>query len=116
MNDTVICSGDPITLHIISDGLQYSWSPASQLDNNDIPDPVATTNTLTTYQVIAIIGSCSATANIKVTPVSYPVVTAGADTTICFNTSAQLHGVTDGSSYLWSPSAYISDVSILNPV
>jgi gliding motility-associated-like protein len=115
MNDTVICKGDLIVLKVVSDGFQYSWSPASQLNNSGIPDPIATTNEITTYQVTARIGSCSATEEIVVTPVPYPLVNAGADTMICFNTSAQLHGATDGISYMWSPSAYMSDPSILNP-
>ena len=33
MADTVICRSDTIRLHLLSDGLQYSWTPAAQFIN-----------------------------------------------------------------------------------
>jgi gliding motility-associated-like protein len=116
MNDTSICSNDPVQLRIISDGLRYNWTPASQLNNATLQNPLATTPSTTNYQVIARIGSCSAPGNILVTVIPYPVANAGADTTICFNTTASLHGFTDGSSLLWSPAATLSNAVIPDPI
>ena len=65
--------GDPIQLLVTSDGFQYSWTPASQMADANVPNPVAVTNALTTYEVTAAIGSCSAKDQVKVTPVPYPV-------------------------------------------
>lgn len=58
MNDTVICKGDPIQLSVTSDGLKYSWTPVEQVPDANIPNPIAITNAVTTYEVTAVIGSC----------------------------------------------------------
>ncbi|HEY8894256.1 MAG TPA: gliding motility-associated C-terminal domain-containing protein, partial [Niastella sp.] len=46
----------------------------------------------------------------------YPVAIAGADTTICFATPAQLHGSTEAIRYAWLPNSTLSNINILNPV
>jgi len=115
-NDTTICQGDAIQLHAISDGLQYIWTPAANLNNPNISNPIAVTNSTTTYSVTAIVGSCRANDDITVTTVPYPVANAGPDQTICYNTSAQLNGTHDGSSFSWSPVSYLNNPTILNPI
>ena len=116
LNDTTICLGDPIQLGANTDGLQFAWTPAGQLSNPNILNPIATPNITTTYQVVATIGSCSATDFVTVTPIPYPKANAGPDTTICYNTPAQLKGNITGSSFFWSPSSLVSNSTILNPV
>ncbi len=116
MNDTTICLGDPIQLHLVSDGLQYSWQPAAQLDNAQSNRPVAITNAITNYTVTAFIGHCSVSDTIVVTPIPYPVATIGADTMICFETTAQLHGSINGSSFIWSPASSLQFANTLNPL
>ena len=116
MADTVICRSDTIRLHLLSDGLQYSWTPAAQFINAHLPNPVAITNSTTLYQVTASVGSCSSKGQVLVSTVPYPVANAGADTVICFNTSAQLHGTTNGSSFLWAPPNSLNRPNILDPV
>ena len=56
MNDTTICSRDTIQLKIISDGFQYAWTPAGQLINATVKNPLAITPVTTAYQVTATIG------------------------------------------------------------
>lgn len=117
MTDTTICRGDTIQLRAVSDGLQYSWSPALQFINPLVQNPFAfTNNVMTNYQVTAVIGGCSATDNVIITTVPYPIVNAGADFFICFNTVAQLNGMTNGSSWRWSPANLVSNPGILNPI
>jgi gliding motility-associated-like protein len=116
MNDTIICKSDTIQLRVQSDGLHYSWAPAGQFINPLVQHPFAFTYMLTDYIVTATIGGCLATRTIRVTPVPYPGVNAGADLIICYNTSVQLNGSTDGSSWLWSPAGKLSNASLLNPV
>ena len=115
MNDTTICQGDAIQLNIVSNGLHYSWTPASQLDDATKQNPTATTNANTNYKVTAIIGSCSADAAINVTTVPYPSANAGNDTLICFQTNAQLHGIINGSSFTWSPQTSLFNANTLSP-
>jgi gliding motility-associated-like protein len=120
MADTTICRGDTIKLRIVSDGLQYAWTPANQTLNPAVRNPTVFTQTATPYQVRAVIGGCFATATINVNTVSYPLADAGDDTTICFKTSAFLHGSTDGNIWTWSPGSTIVNPSSLttaaNPV
>ena len=116
MNDTTICQGDPIQLRVASDGFQYSWTPSAQLTNAYVANPIATTTTITNYEVTAFIGSCSAKDQVKVTPVPYPYANAGTDTVICYNTFAQLHGITDAKSFKWTPSVFLSNNNVLNPI
>ena len=116
MNDTTICSRDTIGLQIISDGFQYAWTPAVQLINAAVKNPLAITPTTTAYRVTSSIGGCSATKNIIVTAIPYPFVNAGIDTIICYNTKARLHAITDGNSWTWSSASSLNDVSLLNPV
>lgn len=104
MKDTTVCAGDAIQLRINSDALQYTWSPANQLDNASSAQPIATTNTTTNYTLTTNIGSCKASAVINVKAVPYPFVYAGLDTTICFGTTALLNASTNGTTFNWSPS------------
>lgn len=115
MKDTTICKSDPMRLNIKSNGFTYSWTPAGQVVNPTQKNPLVITNATTTYQVTAAIGGCSASKQIVVTTVPYPLAYAGPDTTICFNTSVRLHAKTDGSSFKWSPAAALSSGSVLQP-
>lgn len=116
MPDTTICSGDTIRLNLVSDGLRYTWSPAAQVIDATIQTPLAVTPATTTYQVLAEIGSCSATGAVTVTTVPYPVAYAGSDTTICFQSQVQLNAGTDGSSFTWSPQSTLFNTTSLNPL
>ncbi|TDH28792.1 T9SS type B sorting domain-containing protein [Segetibacter sp. 3557_3] len=116
MNDTTICSSDSIRMQIISDGFRYSWTPAFQLSDPNSRNPVAITNSTTTYEVTASIGSCQAREQVVVTTVPYPIANAGADQTICFNQNTQLNGSTNGTALRWSPPGTLSNPQISNPV
>lgn len=116
MNDTTICEGDTIQLRTVSNGFKYAWTPSTQLSNASLSSPYAITRSTTNYQVTATIGGCAATETITVRTVPYPFVNAGADTMICDQTSAQLHGSTTGSAFHWTPSLTLNTSSRLNPV
>ncbi len=116
INDTTICQGDAIQLGATSDGLQFSWTPVANLNNPNIINPTAITNTTTTYNVVATIGSCTATDQVVVTTVPYPGANAGVPQTICYNTSAQLNASIVGIRFNWSPTSYLNNPNILNPV
>lgn len=117
MGDTIICRTDSVQLVTNSNGLQFTWTPASLLIKPTVKSPFAITNNpLTNYQVTAVIGGCSATDNVTVTTIPYPIVSAGADFSICYNTNAQLNGNTNGSSWQWSPAGLLNNPALLNPV
>jgi gliding motility-associated-like protein len=116
MNDTTICQGDTVRLHVLSDGLKYNWTPANQVLNATVANPNVVTRSITNYEVTANIGSCLAKDQVLVTTVPYPVADAGPDTTICFETKAQLLGSTEAIRFVWLPAPTLSNTNILNPV
>lgn len=117
MPDTTICLTDTVRLSAQTNGLSYTWTPAATLDNPNILNPLATpTAASTTYQLTSRIGSCFATEDVIIATVPYPVADAGEDPTLCYNTSGQLNGSHNGDSVLWTPSNYLSDPRILNPI
>lgn len=116
MDDTTICQGDAIQLHLSSDGLRYEWTPAQQILNPFVAFPTATTPFSTLYKVTAYIGSCSALGDVLVTTVPYPRVAAGPDIMICHDAAVRLNGSTDGKTVIWSPAGSLSNAAILNPV
>lgn len=114
--DTTICSTDPVRLNPQSDGLQFTWTPNTSIDDVNIKNPVVTPPTTTTYSVEARIGKCIARDAITVRTIPYPIVNAGIDTVICFEDSARLNGAIVGSSFFWTPNNNLSSGSVLNPV
>jgi gliding motility-associated-like protein len=115
-SDTVICQGDAAQLYTTGDGLHFSWTPAANFSDATLPNPIAVTNSTTTYQVIATIGHCSATDNVTVRTVPYPIANAGPDTAVCYNTSAQLHASMVASAFTWTPGGSLSNPVILDPI
>jgi gliding motility-associated-like protein len=116
MSDTIICQGDKIRMHLVSDGLKYAWTSAGQPLSTTLPNPEVVTFNNTLYEVTASIGSCSAKDQVMVTAIPYPVANAGPDTTICFATFAQLSGATDGNRFQWISSPSLSNITTLNPI
>jgi gliding motility-associated-like protein len=116
MPDTTICSSDTIRLRVVSDGLQYIWTPAAQVINPAAQNPFVITSDTTRYDVRAVIGGCSVPGSVTVNTVPYPFVYAGADTSICYKTPAFLHGVTNGNSWTWSSTPTITNTTSLNTV
>ncbi len=116
--DTAICQTDPIILNLISDALYFQWTetPAGNtLNNPNIKNPVARPLATTDYQVTGSIGKCFSQSNIRVKVVPYPTANAGGDQTVCLGSSAQLNA-SGGSSYSWTPSAFLNNRLIPNPL
>ena len=116
MPDTVICATDSVQLRALTDGLRFNWTPAATLDNSTLLSPTALPIVNTTYQITATIGHCNATDNVAVTLVPYPGVNAGPDTTVCFDTKAQLHATIAGNSFTWTPSSSLDNSNSLDPI
>ena len=116
MNDTTICEGDTVRLHVVSDGFRYSWIPIAQVMNPGRPDPFVVTKLSTTYQITAQIGGCSTIGSIHVKTIPYPLANAGPDTIICDHSSAQLNAGITGNSFTWSPTASLNNSNLLNPI
>ncbi|NOU39429.1 MAG: T9SS type B sorting domain-containing protein, partial [Ferruginibacter sp.] len=118
INDTTICRTDTATLNLNTDALYFNWTvSASTTIISTIKNPVVLpTASLTTYHVKASISNkCFKEKDITVKTVPYPLAIVSGDNQICFGKSAQLNA-SGGSSYIWSPSNYLSNANIANPV
>lgn len=107
-NDTTICRTDGIVLSPVSQGLQYLWTPSTDLDNANIKNPIATPQAATqTYRVTVNLGKCQASDDITIKTVPYPIAAAGPDTSICFNDTITLRGTSSGGTAQWSPTGLV---------
>ncbi len=116
-DDTVICYGDRAQL-FASGGVSYRWLPATGLNRNNIPSPVASPEVSTSY-IIAVTDNLGCpkpafdSVHIRVVP---PVPAfAGNDTAVVIGQLLQLNA-TGAESYVWSPPTGLSNSTISNPV
>lgn len=85
-NDVTLCVNAPGTYQIGQapvTGVNYSWSPASGLNDATIANPVfdGTIAGVTNYTLTASVGSCSTTDNVTVTIYALPTVSFTSDMT-----------------------------------
>jgi gliding motility-associated-like protein len=114
-----ICAGESTQLSA-SGGLYYKWTPATGLDNDSIPNPIATPLQTTTYTVHVGNGGCTDSSKmVTVTVDQVPVANAGNEIILFEGQSAKLQGAVKGDNitgYNWSPSTFLSDPTLLTPV
>lgn len=114
-NDTTICTTDTAMLGANTNGLRFAWSPTTGVqDPTKLYTTVRPTAT-TTYTITARIGRCTATDDITIATVPYPTANAGADTTLCYFTTARLQGSMVASSFTWTPAAQLVNSNSLSP-
>jgi len=114
-NDTTICVGDTAQL-LATGGTIYSWTPFTDLDNANIPNPLADPTSTTAYTVhVTDAAGCQDSLVTTVTISPLPTISAGVDETICLNDTVTLNA-TGGVSYTWSPTDSLSNPNIGNPM
>ncbi len=111
----LICEGTSTQLQVVSNAIQYAWSPATGLSNTNIANPVANPTITTTYTVTLTLGNCSVNIPYTVNVNPAPVPNAGPDGFICYGQNYQLQG-SGGVQYNWSPSNFLSSSTVSNPV
>ena len=113
--DTSLCGSSPVKM-FATGGSNYSWSPAASLDDPNIPNPVATPLSTTTYNLtVSNPEGCINTASVRITVNSFPVVTKSNDTSVCQNSKVQLLAG-GGVSYNWTPVNSLNNPKIANPI
>lgn len=83
--DTTVCPYEFVPLHATG-GANYSWSPATGLDNPNISNPTAILLNSTTYTVTISNGNCVATKTVTVNVRPFlktPLITQSNDTLYC---------------------------------
>jgi PKD repeat protein len=113
--DQVVCQGGTVALNA-SGGTNYLWSPSASLSCSVCPSPIASP-TVTTQYTLTVTNSfgCSATDIVQVAVVNPPLVSVGADDTICLGNSVALVASGTGN-FQWSPSAGLSCVNCSSPI
>ena len=114
-SDVAICESKSTQLQVVSNALQYDWTPASGLSAVNISNPVASPRTTTQYIVSLTLGRCVSSDTVLVTVNPAPIPNAGADIFICYGQSATLNG-SGGTVYRWSPATYLNDATLPNAV
>ncbi|OYU94264.1 MAG: hypothetical protein CFE21_16895 [Bacteroidetes bacterium B1(2017)] len=115
--DTTICFGESVQLFASgSSGVTYKWTPASDLNFDDIINPLAAPKSDITYTLNVKKGNCKASDQVAFTVKPLPSVSAGLDKKICFDGVTTLDGlVSNQTSFLWTPALGLSDAKSLFP-
>ena len=119
-NDTTICRTDSIILRIPStNALYYEWTatPATTISDPSVRNPSATPAApLTIFHVKASISAkCFSEDDIEVKSVPYPIAAVTGSDPICFGSNDTLHA-SGGTSYTWSPTTYLNNANIADPI
>ena len=118
--DGFICYGQTYQLQG-SGGVQYTWTPSTNLSSTSISNPVSTpvkTITYTLSEVIDAIGCKSLTTDQVIVDVTPPikVKTFPYDTIGYPGDQFQLNATSAATFYSWSPATGLSDANISSPV
>ena len=118
--DTLICMGDQLQLQVINTPTSnspttFNWTPAVQINNTNVSNPIVSPKSTTTYYVTVDNSGCNNTDSVKVNVIPNVIINAGRDTTICLTDSIQLLPNTNALHFTWSPATGISDSSIKSP-
>lgn len=129
-NDTILCNAQSVNIFAVG-GSSFTWNVLSgppmiigtDFSCNNCASPIASPNSTTVYEVTSdLAGSCinHDTVTINVVPDFSFDITQSSEIT-CINGSVDLNianlvPVVTGYSYQWSPSVYLSNSSITNPV
>ncbi|PCH67070.1 MAG: hypothetical protein COC01_06595 [Bacteroidetes bacterium] len=112
--DETLCVGDSVQI-TATGGVNYSWTPGTDISDAAIADPFVYPTTNTTYYVVVTdSNNCQDTDSINIT-VNSTTADAGADTNICDGGSVQLNA-SGGVIYNWAVSSDLDNLNIANPI
>ena len=115
--DAYICAGQTGTQLNASGGDNYQWTPTTGLSNPNIPNPVASPASTTSYVVSVGITGCAGrrTDTVVVDSKPLPSLALTNDTLICVIDTLQLNATGSGSIF-WTPNYNISNQNTANPL
>lgn len=115
--DTALCIGDTIQL-MASGAASYTWYPKIAISDTSIVNPKVYPIVTQKYYVTGHAGTCQSTDSIIVVVNSFPSI-AIEDTAMCEGASAitaRVSSQANISSVLWTPSTYLSNNTVLEPL
>ncbi len=114
--DVTICSGNSTQLSG-SGGVIFNWSPSVGLNATNIPNPIASPTTTTSYilTVSDVNNSCISKDTVIVTVISSPTASiTPVNSEICAGSSVTLTA-TGGGTYLWNPGGATTSSITVSP-
>jgi gliding motility-associated-like protein len=114
-----ICSNDTVRINVGPPGKIITWTPPAGLSSSNTYNPLASPVSNTTY--IATLtdsaGCFSSTASIDVIVKSLPIVNAGPDKILPYNSTFTINPVYSNNiaSYLWTPTGTLNCNNCPNP-
>ncbi|MBL7765756.1 MAG: gliding motility-associated C-terminal domain-containing protein [Chitinophagaceae bacterium] len=123
--DTTTCVNASLQLNVSASpagqAYNYTWSPATFLNNSTIANPMMVNPTAPTNYTVTVspqgVLACASQAVVQVDVLlGYDI--ANSDTAICDGASVQINpiGGNPKYTYLWTPSAGVSNTGVLGPV
>ena len=114
-HDTSICADGSAQL-LASGGVQYVWSPATNLTSDTVANPIATPTITSTYVVrVTDANGCKANDTVSIQVNKLPIVTTSNDTTVCPNNPTRMWAA-GGSLYQWSPTTGLNIPTSSHPI
>ena len=112
---TTICSGISANLNA-SGATNYTWSPATGLNNANAASVVASPATTSTYTITGANGTCTNTAVTTLSVVPVPTVAVTPTLVgICSGSSTNL-SASGATSYTWSPATGLNNANLATVV
>jgi len=104
-DDTTLCSGETLLLHLSIPGASYQWQDGSTNSAFTVTQPGI-------YWVNVTLGGCLSADTINVTFSPVAEVNLGNDTTLCNGESLLLNAATAGADYLWHDGSAIPTYTV----
>jgi gliding motility-associated-like protein len=114
-NDTLICVNDAVQLKAGANGI-FSWSPNANITAADTRTPTVSPKVTTVYYVDMDDNGCLNRDSVKVRVTDHVNLFAMSDTTICSGDTIQLHIISDGFNYSWTPTSQVTNAVSPNPL
>ncbi|HET6225519.1 MAG TPA: PKD domain-containing protein, partial [Bacteroidia bacterium] len=120
--DQTVCKGAPVQLKATG-GFEYRWVPTAGLSDPTIPDPIATPDTTTIYEVHiktknALGDTCESILSTKITvmdPSKISLVATADKDTIVKGETTTIHALTDPSLKIhWTPTTNVNNPTAFN--
>ncbi len=113
-SNNTICEGQTVQLSATG-GTSYSWSPATWLNDPDIPNPVSTPGNSIGYVATGVDSNgCENSDAVSITVNPAPAHTVSPDTSICSGDTVPLTA-SGGTTYSWHPATGLSCTACGNP-
>lgn len=115
-NDTLICNGDILQLAASANSGSFSWTPVSDIQDENTPTPLVFPKDTTTYTVTVNDNGCTNTASVKVNVLDFITVNTGNDTTICLTDTMRITTTSHALGYQWDPVNNLDNPTAKSPL